>query len=400
MLNVGILEGMMRDKVFFLVLLFTVVSGLFQLNEVFGQEQTDILRLEKEWEYIWIDIEEDSGIPESGWKHTENVKELEEERNDREILYLRHPITTDGWKDPAIFISFMYGSFDIYQGDKHLYRYGAIPAEKRVTYQGYNKRHVIELEEEEQPSMLIIRSYSNGNLIGVAGAVSIGSHSAYLTQMIKDDYDKIVLGAIQLFIAIVALITFFIKRLKMIYFIFAAMAFCSALYSISLTGSKQFLFDYPYMWVYLFQLAVFFRSVFDLMLVDSLFGPGYKKLIRRLWQIHLLLASIAFVLSMINPDHFTWTKGIFEKLSAIEVLIVLGIAAIVFFRNMEAKIFTIGYLAMAGFMVRDLLVFTGVIYLDQFYLVGHVGQFILLLAVGIILMIKAKKDNMYGTYLR
>jgi len=156
---------------------------------------------------------------------------------------------------------------------------------------------------------------------------------------------------------------------------------------------KQFIVDVPYLWIYVFQFAVFFRSAFDLLIVDKLFGAGYKKWVRRLWQFHLLLASIAFLLSVINPDYFTVTKGIFEKLSALEVLLIFAIVVRIFFRSVEAKIYAVGFLAMAGLMVRDLLVFIGVIYLDTFYLLGHIGQFALVIAVGIIFIMRQIREK-------
>ncbi len=380
----------MKFKAILLLLLLIGTNPIFLSYSSHGKDDSvypSILRLEDGWEYVWIDtFENDIRIPKTGWKKTENVKELEQPRNNSDILYLRNTLPELSWNDPALFISFMYGTFEVYQGDQLLYQYGEIPETDIVTYKGYNRRHFIELDREAPYNEIIIRSYSNGNLIGVAGAVSIGSYSTYLQNMVQDDFDKILLGAIQLFIALVAFIFFFIKKFDMLYLAFAIASFCSALYSFSITGTKQLIIDYPYVWIYVFQLAVFFRSAFDLMIIDKLFGPGYKKLVRRLWQIHLTLASIAFTLSIINPDYFTFTKGIFEKLSAFEVLFILVIITRLLLKNMEAKIFTIGYIAMAGFMIRDLLVFTGVIYLEKFYLLGHIGQFALIIAVGIILM--------------
>lgn len=388
------MEVHMKIKAIFFLLLFVIANTLFFFSSAFGQgdpSSTSIMRLEKGWEYKWVDsVESDTGIPEDGWLQTENVKELNEPRNDSDILYLRNVFPGGDWKDPAIFISFMYGTFEVYQGDQLIYQYGDIPEGKTVTYKGYIHRHFIELDKDNTSNIITIRSYSNGNLIGVAGAVSVGSHSAYLNQMFTEDFDKIVIGSILLFLTIIGLIFFIAKRFEAIYFTFAAMSFCAALYTFSITGSKQLIIDFPYLWIYVFQIAVFFRSAFDLIIIDQLFGPGKKKWIRRLWQIHLLLAIVAFILSMINPDYFTLTKGIFEKLSGIEVLLILGIVIRVFLRNVEAKIYAIGFLAMAGFMVRDLLVFTGVIYLDRFYLLGHIGQFILVLAIGVILMLKER----------
>ncbi|WP_096199772.1 hypothetical protein [Bacillus sp. FJAT-45350] len=386
----------MNSKALLFILLFTLTSITLLANDTFGQEDStepSIIRLEQGWEYKWVEsVASDTGIPDSGWKETDNVKELDEPRNDSDILYLRNTLPELVWKDPAIFISFMYGTFEVYQGDSLIYQYGDIPESETVTYKGYNRRHFIELNPELS-SDLTIRSYSNGNLIGVSGAVSIGSNSSYLKQMIQDDFDKIVIGSILLFITLVSFIAFLVKRFEWIYLVFSAAALCAALYSFSITGSKQLIIDYSFLWIYVFQLAVFFGSAFDLMILDKLFGPGYKKIIRRLWQIHLGLALVAFTLSIVNPDYFTITKGIFEKLSGFEVLIILIVVIRIFTKSLEAKIYAIGFLAMAGFMVRDLLVFTGVIYLDKFYLLGHIGQFILILAVGIILIIKHEKEK-------
>ncbi|WP_209121335.1 hypothetical protein [Alkalihalobacillus sp. BA299] len=380
----------MKSKAILSLFLFLISNWVFFTYTTYSQENSSIpsiFRLEHGWEYQWVDsIEEDHEIPQNGWYKTENVKELDEPRNESEILYLRNSIPDGDWIDPAIFISFMYGTFEVFQGDELIYQYGEIPEANTVTYKGYNRRHFILLDQESASEEITIRSYSNGNMIGVAGAVSVGSHSAYLTKMFQDDFDKILIGAIQFFIALVAFIFFMIKRFQLIYFAFAFAAFCAALYSFSITGSKQLIMDIPYLWIYVFQIAVFFRSAFDLVIVYKLFGPGYKKFVRRLWQIHLTLATFAFLLSIINPDYFTLTKGIFEKLSAFEVLIILGIVIWNLMKSTEAKLYAVGFLAMAGFMVRDLLVFTGVIHLTEFYLLGHSGQFILIVMVGIILI--------------
>ncbi|WP_088105885.1 hypothetical protein [Halalkalibacter urbisdiaboli] len=385
----------MKAKAILILLFIFIINTLFFSYSTFSQSETaipSIMRLEQGWEYQWVDsLTEDTGIPETGWLSTDNVKELDEPRNSSEILYLRNTIPSNGWKDPALFISFMYGTFEVYQGETLVYKYGAIPETKTITYKGYNRRHFIELDAASPSNQITIRSYSNGNLIGVAGAVSIGSYSAYLTQMFQDDFDKIVIGSILVFIAFTALGFFFIKRFAGLYFGFAAMALCAALYTLSLSGSKQLIFDYSYIWIYVFQLAVYFRSAFDFFVIDKLFGPGYKKIVRRIWQLHVTLATIAFILSLVNPDFFTYTKGVFEKLSAFEVLIAFIIVIRLFLKSMEGKLFALGYMAMAGFMVRDLLVFTGVLYLDRFYLLGHIGQFALVVAVGIILIMRHRE---------
>ncbi|MEB1808853.1 MAG: 7TM-DISM domain-containing protein [Bacillaceae bacterium] len=379
----------MKAKAVLILFLLMMTNTIFFTYSASSQEDVSpsLQRMEQGWEYQWVEsVEADTGIPQTGWLSTENVKELDVPREDRDILYLRNTFPDGGWIDPAIFISFMYGTFEVYQGDQLIYQFGNIPEVDTVTYKGYNRRHFIELDPTVASDQITIRSYSNGNLIGVSGAVSAGSHSSYLTKMIRDDFDKIVIGSIQIFITLVALFFFIIKRFSVLYLAYAAMTFCAALYSFSITGSKQFIIDVPYVWIYVFQIAVFFRSAFDLMIIDKLFGPGYKKWVRRLWQIHLGLAVIAFTLSVINPDYFTMTKGIFEKLSGFEVLLILAIVIRVFLRNTDAKIYAVGFLLMAGFMVRDLLVFTGVIYLKEFYLLGHIGQFALVLAIGIILV--------------
>ncbi|MDE5415050.1 7TM diverse intracellular signaling domain-containing protein [Alkalihalobacterium chitinilyticum] len=380
----------MKAKAVLILFLLMMTNTIFFTDSASSQgdaSSPSLQRMEQGWEYQWVEsVEADTGIPQTGWLPTENVKELDEPREDREILYLRNTFPDGGWIDPAIFISFMYGTFEVYQGDQLIYQFGNIPEADTVTYRGYNRRHFIELDPTVASDQITIRSYSNGNLIGVSGAVSAGSHSSYLTKMIRDDFDKIVIGAIQIFITVLALIFFIIKRFSVLYLAYAAMTFCAALYSFSITGSKQFIIDVPYVWIYVFQIAVFFRSAFDLMIIDKLFGPGYKKWVRRLWQIHLGLAVIAFTLSVTNPDYFTVTKGIFEKLSGFEVLLILAIVIRVFLRNTDAKIYAVGFLFMAGFMIRDLLVFTGVIYLKEFYLLGHIGQFALVLAIGIILV--------------
>ncbi|WP_216828718.1 7TM-DISM domain-containing protein [Alkalihalobacterium elongatum] len=387
----------MNLKSAIILLFFTITHSVFFTYTVYSQEETDnksLIRMEQGWEYQWVEsVEKDVGIPQNGWLPTENVKELDEPRNDSEILYLRNSIPPGNWNDPTIFISFMYGTFEVYQGDKLIYEYGDIPELETVTYKGYNRRHFIELDPMDSSDQITIRSFSNGNLIGVAGAVSAGSHSSYLTKMLQDDFDKIVIGSIQLFIGLVAIIYFVVNRFQWLYLAFAAATFCSALYSFSITGSKQFIVDAPFLWIYVFQIAVFFRSAFDLLIIDKLFGPGYKNWVRRLWQIHLALAVVAFTLSIVNPDYFTLTKGIFEKLSGFEVLLILGIVIRVFIRSIDAKIYAVGFLFMAGFMIRDLLVFTGVIYLKEFYLLGHIGQFILVLAIGIILVRQRREDQ-------
>ncbi|OLO28982.1 hypothetical protein BTR23_16535 [Alkalihalophilus pseudofirmus] len=386
----------MKLKAIFILFLFIVTNALFFTYTTYSQEksQSSIIRIDEGWEYQWVNsVQSDTGIPQMGWQPTENVKELVEPRNDSEILYLRNTIPDGDWNDPAVFISFMYGTFEIYQGDHLLYRYGKIPEVETVTYKGYNRRHFINLDPSIESNQLTIRSYSNGNMIGVSGAVSVGSYSDYLTKMVQDDFDKIVIGSIQFFIALVAFIFFLIKRFNGLYFAFAVGTLCSALYSFSITGSKQLIIDVPFLWIYIFQIAVFFRTAFDLLIIDKLFGPGYKKFVRRLWQVHLVLAVGAFILSIVNPDFFTMTKGIFEKLSGFEVLIMFLIVIRIFMKNIEAKLYAIGFLFMAGFMVRDLLVFTGVIYLNEFYLLGHIGQFIMVLAVGFILIKKQHDSN-------
>ena len=385
----------MNYKTLIFLLILTMLNSVYFPYSTFAKEDTpSVLRLEDGWEYKWVkSIEKYTGIPQQGWAKTDHVKELDLPRNNSEILYLRNQFPDNDWQDPAIMISFMYGTFEVYQGDTLIYQYGDIPEDNTVTYKGYIRRHFIELDKNLPSKMITIRSYSNGNMIGVAGAVSAGSHSAYLEQMFKEDYDKILIGSILLFISLVSLVYFLIKGLEWVYIIYSFISLCAALYSFSITGSKQYIIDIPYFWIYVFQLAVYFKSAFDLIVIDKLFGPGKKNWLRRLWQIHLLLAIIAFTLSLVNPDYFTMTKGIFEKLSGLEVLLILGIVIRVFFRNLEGKIYTIGFLAMAGFMVRDLLVFTGLIYLDRFYLLGHIGQFILVLAIGIILVMREKNHG-------
>jgi signal transduction histidine kinase len=108
-------------------------------------------------------------------------------------------------------------------------------------------------------------------------------------------------------------------------------------------SATQLLLPAPVFWYFSLSLSFLVFPTALLAFVDQVFGPGYKKFIRRLWQFHLVFGVFAILLEILQIVPIPFWMDYLQYLWITDVLVVLITCITSAVKgNIEAKLFTAG----------------------------------------------------------
>jgi signal transduction histidine kinase len=382
----------LRLSIIFPLIYFFIVP----VHNIQGQSVlTDSMRIELSggWEYRWGDSPKDGqGIPEWTYKGINNPewKPMElpgwaTDRKDRNYLWQRVTLPEGSWRDPSIFTLGPFLYFEVYLDNEVLYRSGNpdIPVDIRLTGTPW---HLIHLPLDFQGKMLYFRIYSNYYLIGINDRVFLGSHAENIKYMIVRDMDRIITGALCIFLGLFSLSLYLRNRNLKEFLSFGFFAFWVGIYIIRYTQIKQFFTDFHSLWTYLWLFSLFLIPIGIIAFIEQTFGAGFKSIIRRLWQVHIGISVFSLSLIFISFHRFA-----IAGITAIRILYIVYMLLIIITLlihalkgNFEAIIFLIGFGFLGVFGLYDIFVGFGLIGSSR--PIAHLGMFAFTLTLSVIIL--------------
>ena len=297
----------------------------------------------------------------AGWKPV--GKDPEQEKHN--ILWLMIPIPEGRWGHPALLLPPVYQNLEVYQNYHSVYRFGEFRPSGSNKYCSH-KWHEISLESDSQSNLLFLKIYADkpGRTGIQYGKVWVGPQSDIIKAMIRLGTENAVLGFLLTFVGFFA-IFIYIRRIKQNPYIllsFAAFVICVGVNHIMYSPITQLFIKSAGLRHYMGMTAFVLFPVGMYIFTEHVHGQGYKSLIRRIWQIHILAAVTMILLNVTDVYPMPYSFGFLFILLFAGIAIMIPIAfKTTIADKFEAKMFNMGMLAMMGGGVHDMLTSFGVI---------------------------------------
>ncbi|MBU2510695.1 tetratricopeptide repeat protein [bacterium] len=290
----------------FFVIFYTGIYPLFNNSD--NQSNKDSIELKKGWEYRWGDssfsengrpewITENEKSPE--WKTLDEFPSQPPDRNGSKNLWLRIKLPDSDVATPVIVTKFMILCAELFIDGEKIFSSGEIDDQGNGRFSGLTWQ-AIKIPQDFQNKMLYFRFFSNYYYIGFNKKVYLSSYSAFLLNVIRDEFDKIVFAF--LFFSVGVLFVYLYVRLSaskaVLYFAFTS--FCLSIYILYYTYSKDLFFSFPFLNTNLWVLSIFYLPVTIIGTYLHFFGDGWKSIIKLLFRINLLFALVYTTLCAIN----------------------------------------------------------------------------------------------------
>ncbi|MCP4137488.1 MAG: hypothetical protein GY754_41355 [bacterium] len=330
---------------------------------IVSEFDNEIVELSGDWFYHRGDLEFNAeGIPQTdiAWTSFKYTGDPLERGNSR-IVWFKTELPAGEWDSPSLYLRGIYQVFEAYQDGKCIYAFGTIYKNGRAEYVG-SSFHIIPLSPGYAGKSIYFRVWSNYHSIGTYNSVLAGSRTGLVLSLLRNKISYFFQGMIFIFIGLFGLGVFLYDRDQKAFFAFGLVAVPIGIIVILRTRLLLLFFDTPILQINIQMITSFLIPVGVGILLESLFGRGYKSIIRRFWQLYLLLALGLFSVAVLNIAPLTLLLPFFQKAIIAGMPVFLAIIAVFAYKgNTEAKIFLAGISIFALLTIYDLLSDLGVL---------------------------------------
>ncbi len=303
-------------------------------------------------------------------------------------LWIKTSLPDAKWRDPVIFFPARsyFQNFDLFlEGDPIFKLSGSACAESmRLPF----LPHIVPLPQGFSGKSLYIRFRSiEPGPMGLAAPVYLVSERALIRKIVQRQADRIVLGFIFLFTAVVAFLIFLKNRGPNFYsaLAFAILSASQGILVVFGSDLTILFFVNPVIAEKITLLAIIFFPVGLFLFIEKTIGPGYKSIIRRSWQVFLAMSVLA-ILSFITGIRLPMIAIVLIRSSILLVSIAAALAELVraiVKGSREARVISIGLIIFGISAVFDgSELVQGPRHEIQ---LSHWGYFILMLLMGYLL---------------
>lgn len=299
-------------------------------------------------------------------------------------LWIRLRLENHNAANSAIFISRIEKIFEVYIDTNRIYKYGKFTSGEKIPMMGF-AWHLIKLPENSNGKTLYFRIRSDSKYIGVYGEIRFGSEESFLSEIIKSNLSKTILGIIFVFAGLVfSIILLFIGKIKPYLGIIIFMT-ASGIWTLANSNLTQIFFYAPRVIYYADHLALFASAVGFFMLVVEIIDPKYKTIFTRIYQ---------FLISYFLVVLFLDITGISDNIDTVAPFLIfttLTVFVLIYFiflsarkGNREAKILLVALAVYALFTLLDIINYfqNVVINLDTYEMqFAHYGGFTFLVFI-------------------
>ncbi|MDI4643716.1 ATP-binding protein [Cohnella hashimotonis] len=279
-------------------------------------------------------------LEEAPWRSAKDVWQEYRGRKTTGYFWYALELPDNRWRDPNLFVQGML-HYEVYLGGSVILERGMRePYERRIVPGSSLGRASLPLDPSADRT-LYIRVYKDNEYAG-AGGVYIRSYADQLAALFGDYAYLIALGFVSVLIGAGALVFFFSRRDRS-YLYFALFA----LYISSLCVGRAYpilqLFADTYLYPYYLNAFVPLGVMCFLLFYESVFGPGYRKIVRRLWQAMPPIFLVTVGAAVFAPPAYPATNTAFFLLMIPIIAIVLGHSVAHYRRQRSAE--SLWYLA-------------------------------------------------------
>lgn len=307
-----------------LLVLIVYISVSFELNSAWtGKEgiQTDHVTTAQ---YRWGDSPLDgNGFPvwaeddtSKGWSETSTLYNPPN-RQGRNYLWIRFKLPrAEGNQEIDGMTIQASQMFEVYYHHEKRYSFGNL---RTGEYIGTPDR-IVPLPDNSKGYMYL-RIYSSSPNIGLFGDILLGSRDSIVTNLFKTEVIRLSLSLLYIIIGGISLYVYTRFRTQPYFFSFALFSICFGLYEISRLTIVYFFLDRPELWMYIELLSLYAGVASIVAFVEHLYGSGWMKLTRRLWQLNLVFGFVATILNVLQIVPVPKTLPLYQYFLIISIFI-------------------------------------------------------------------------------
>jgi diguanylate cyclase (GGDEF)-like protein len=263
------------------------------------------MTLDEGWQYRWGDSPfTEDGVP--IWSQDPTDRETWQSidfpsnppgRNGQTNVWYRVTLPDSQWWEPILYIYSVDLITEVYLDNEKIYQYGTFDDQGQGSFEGW-PWHMITLPEGFQGKPLYFRIYSSYSDIGLWGEVKINSRQDQVLTLLVSSAGALAASAFSLLIAVLALFFALIETQRRTFVSVGLFSLSSALMVTAESPASLLLFYQPIAWDYVAAGAYFMLPVAIGLLLEQWLPQTRFRLIRRLWQGHLLYLVGALGLSL------------------------------------------------------------------------------------------------------
>ncbi|PXX95302.1 GGDEF domain-containing protein [Halomonas sp. LBP4] len=330
------------------------------------QADSSTLPLDTDWQYRWGDSPFDgAGTP--LWTRQEAPAEWHPiafpsnppGREGRHHAWFRIPLPDGDWRDPVLYIYSVDLIVQAYLGSELIYQYGHFDERGEGRFEGW-PWHMIELPEAFAGQRLHFRVFSDYTDIGLWGEVKLMERPDLILYILGQSAQALVVSGFSLLIALLAFILAVLQANRRSFAGIGLFSLASGMMILAESQASQLLLEAPMLWDTLAAGAYFMLPVAMALLLEHWFAR--PRLMRRLWQGHLLYAVVALGLSLAGVLDLSSTYPPFDALLLVSLTIMFGAIVIQWGALVsEQKVIIAAYALFGLLLVADMAVAHGLL---------------------------------------
>ncbi|MCD1258470.1 sensor histidine kinase [Paenibacillus athensensis] len=329
------------------------------------------IQLDRGWEYRWSESDD--------WRRLQRLSEPPQ-RERRTSVWLKTRLPEQRFPEATLYVKDIEQSYEVFLDGRSLRTVGDVSGEKRFT--GY-ELNLIPLDSDYAGKEIVFHIVSDYSQIGLFGGAELNSRSALIERMVRSDAVRIGFAFLYVLVGIFFMFLFLKDRQKA-YWCFGFFLIFMGLWIVARTESRFLLWDAPAFWLDCRIYAIYLVPVFFVQFYECLLGEGYRKLSRRIWQLHLLYAVGAAVAVECRLVPIMNTLVPFDILLLLSILYTITFGIVKSLQgSSEAKIFSLGVITFALTSAYDILNTLGLVKWSQ--PISHWGLFIFVVSMVFIL---------------
>jgi len=348
-----------------------------------------------DWYYRWGKSPvDDNGMPlwiyedtsSAGWQPMTDYTRPSADQQEGYFLWLMIQVPAGHWRHPTLFLPPVSQDLEVYHRHRLIYRSGELKPSNSSKY-WIIRPYLIPLESMimgTESNILFLRIYSDSRNVGInSKKLWLGGQMDIIRMTVKLSVSSFILGFLFCFAGLFSIFVYFRRRKEKPYFAlsFGAFAICIGINHMAGSLISHLIIKEYVVWYYLVTIGFLTWPIGLYVFIEQILGRGYKSLIRRLWQIHILYAVVVFLLDITNV--FPMTSTIYLLFGLLAIGVFIGIPSVLRSESkdsFEAKILKIGMLVLMLCGLHDILASFGVIPNWQMLFSWGVFAFMLCLA--------------------
>ncbi|MFW6295877.1 MAG: ATP-binding protein [Halothece sp.] len=349
------------------------------------------IEIQKGWEYRWENsLETPNLTPESSnnlqWRSLTGANLLLASSN-HEILWLRVPLPEKNWQFPSLYFPKIPKGTEVYLKNSLIHRAFDLHRSNNPNIPE-NSWPIVPLPENFSDSLLYLKITQNASRLFLSyfpENILLGSQPDLTKAFIKKDIDRISLGFLFAICGVFPLIIALLKKTGKIYISFGLLFLTIGIYTISTVDILVLTFGDPKIWKYIEHISFYFLPVGIGLFFEEIFGKGYASIVRRVWQLHLIYAISALIITSIRPETVDAMINGARVFGVFSALLLIAIASQKYFScPLEGKLFTAGFSVFLVFAIHDILLHLGynLLFKKEIY---YWGMFLCLIFLAVIL---------------